>query len=148
MKNLVISFVFAFCSFVGFTQTLEISFDQYLSFNSSVISTDYFKMIEDDSISLKEVLFGKNKYVIDFKNKTVDFSSDAVPNSTAKIESVEKKDGFMFIKIKDIDLITNEDIYVYFAINQETEKNEYPYFTFYYESAGITNGYLVMDNPN
>lgn len=148
MKNLILSFLLMLGSFFGFTQTLEISFDQYLSFNSSTTGSDYFKIIEDDSVALKEVLFGKNKYIIDFKNKTVDFSSDAAPNSTAKIESVEKKDGFMFIKIKDIDLITNEDIYVYFAINQETEKNKYPYFTFYYESAGMTNGYIVMENNN
>lgn len=148
MKNFIF-FIFLFLnSFFGFTQTIEIRFDEYLSFNTEKLELDFYKIMEDDSININELLFGENKYIIDFKNETIDFQSDAAPSSSAIIENVEKKDGFIFIKVKDSDSITNEDVYVYLVINEESEKNEYPYFTIYYESAGITNGFIVMENQN
>lgn len=144
MKNVALILIFLFETFFGWSQNLQISFNQYLSFNLNYIEYDFFKIIKNDSIVLNEVLFGQNDYIIDLDNKTIDFTSEASGSSSAEIDSVEERDGFMFIKIKDRDLITNETIWVYFAINKEVQKNEYPYFTFYYESAGSMWGYIVV----
>ena len=85
-----------------------------------------------------------NKYVVDLKKRNVKFYRQERLEKTRKITEVKEKDGLILLTVEDKALESNDPILVYFAINPKYEENNYPYFTFYYHSAGKTQGYIAF----
>lgn len=146
MKNfLLLSFIFLL-SVVGFTQKLEVKFDQYIYFQNKTTSTDYFKVMNEDSIEITSVMFGLNKYIIDLNKKTIEFYSLDKFVRKSTIQKVEKNESLIVLTINDEDSYTNNPIFVYIVINNSIDTTDHPYFTFYYETDGMIKGYMVIDN--
>lgn len=145
MKKFILSVVLSFISFVSVSQIVEVTFNEHLSFTNPINSDDYFTIISQDSITLDKKRLGNNKYVINLDKKIVSlfFQGSFIKKTT--INKVDYKDGFIILTINDIDMISGQPMFVYLVINQHSDKNDYPYFTFYFESDGITNGYLVLE---
>ena len=125
-------------------QILEVNFNQYITFSNPDLSTDFFTIYKEDSIIVEEVAFGVNKYVVDLKKRNVKFYRQERLEKTRKITEVKEKDGLILLTVEDKALESNDPILVYFAINPKYEENNYPYFTFYYHSAGKTHGYIAF----
>ena len=124
MKKYLLSLVMLVLSFVGVSQVIEIEFNSHFSFNSDVSSTDYFTVIDKKIVHLYfEGLL--------FNNKPIK-------------EVIIKKD-IIIVTMEDIDNNSGNPMLVYLGINKNTEKNDYPYFVFYFESAGSISGYSVND---
>lgn len=126
-------------------QVIEVQCNDYIAFSNSVWSPDFFAMYVEDSIAVKEIANGENKYVINLKNRTVAFYMFGKLQKIRDILQIKKKDGIILLTIEDVDVLSNECILVYFAVNRSYRENRYPYFTFYYESEGDTNGYIVFN---
>jgi len=143
MKNLLL-FFFIFLSFITKAQIVEVEFDTHYCFKNETTSLDYTKVLNLDSIIIENTRIGNNKYVIDLSKKTIDHFIGCTLMRSSTIVSFESKDGLLFLTINDIDLNSNNPILIYFVINQGAKDSDYPYFTFYYKSSGIVNGYLAL----
>lgn len=146
MKNLLFFLVMLFISFVGFNQVIDVTFNEHLKFTNPVNSTDFFTIMNKDTISVKSLRFGENKYVINLDKKTINFYFLGNLQKTGTIKSINHKNGIILLTVNDIDSFSGEPMLVYMAINRNTEKNDYPYFTFFFESEGITHGFMTIDN--
>lgn len=132
-------------SFVSFNQVIEIEFNSHFSFKSDVSSTEYFTVMDNSKVEQSIIRVGNNKYIIDIDKKIVHLYFEGLFFNSKPIKEVIIKKDIIIVTMEDIDNNSGNPMLVYLGINKNTEKNDYPYFVFYFESAGSISGYSVND---
>lgn len=144
MKKILSILIYLFTAVNHYSQTINVIFNEHLKFSNPVNSTDFFTIINKDYTSVKSLRFGENKYVINLDKKTINFYFLGNLQKTGTIKNINHKNGIILLTVNDIDSFSGEPMLVYMAINEQIGKNDYPYFTFYYESEGITHGFFTI----
>jgi hypothetical protein len=147
MKN-ILSFVFVFVfTNCFFSQTYNIEFEGYLNFNVGKYR-EYKDVIDTTKyLETKKNRGGVNSYTIDLTNNTVTRYFNGAFQKTKTINSYEKKDNLIVLRMNDNESSTGNSIISTIVINTNKNDKTNPYFLLYFVSSvtNTTNGSIVYN---
>jgi hypothetical protein len=127
MKNLILSLVLLFISFVSFSQVYEVGFSEYTNFNSCshgkyeevIDSANYCGRVDkSDSVI--------HKYVIDLTNKTIKYYSGGYLMESATIITSKKVGDLVYVTANDELFLTGTKVVSTIVINTNKNNKRYP----------------------
>lgn len=147
MKNLIISLFNLFSGFISYSQIIEIEFNDYTRFNAGMERD--CKILKDSSsyVEVKNYFGGINKYVFDLDKKTAKkYFMGSLEYTKTIIEST-KNGNIIFIKIKDKEILTGNNVISNIVLNIDKNDDTNPYFLMYFTSTvtNTTNGTIVYN---
>ena len=146
MKNLILSLVVLFSSLSSFSQVYEVSFSEYVGFNTGdlnkyedVIDSTKYVRSWDHSGSV-------NKYVVNLTNKTVELYYDGKLSKSTTIVTSKKVGDLIYLTINDEENFTGNKIVSNLVINTNKNNESYPDFVLYFLSTrtNTINGFVSM----
>lgn len=146
MKNLILSLVMIFSSLVSFSQIYEVSFSEYVGFNTGDLNK-YEDVIDSTNYVRSWDHFGSvNKYIVNLTNKTVERYYDGKLSKSTTIVTSKKVGDLIYLTINDEENFTGNKIVSNLVINTNKNNESYPDFVLYFLSTrtNTINGFVSM----
>ena len=124
------------------SQVYEAKFNQHFHFENGR-SYDFYKLIQEDSLITDVKRFGNNKYVFDLSKNEAKLYFQGSYIRSVKIQKSKLIGDILHLECEDTDLNSGLKMPIYCALNIGNDYSLYPYFTFFFESAGKIEGYNV-----